>query len=67
MPKIRTNRSVAKRFKRSASGKLIRNKMGRRHLLTNKSSKRKRHLRKKSEVAKSMVPRIASLVPYLGS
>jgi large subunit ribosomal protein L35 len=66
MPKIRTNRSAAKRLKRSGTGKLVRNKTGRRHILSSKTSKRKRHLRKKATVAKSMEPRINSLVPYLG-
>ena len=67
MPKIKTNRAAAKRFKRSGTGKLVRNQQGRRHILTSKSSKRKRHLRKIKLVAKSMESRINSLVPYLGS
>jgi large subunit ribosomal protein L35 len=67
MPKIKTNRSAAKRFKRSGTGKLMRNQQGRRHILTSKSSKRKRHLRGKLTVAKSMESRINSLVPYLGN
>ena len=65
MPKMKTNRSAAKRFKRSGTGKLVRNKMGRRHLLTSKPQKRKRQMRKKALVADSMVPRISKLVPYL--
>ena len=65
MPKIKTNRAAAKRFKRTGTGKLMRNQQGRRHILTSKSSKRKRHLRKNLPVAKSMLPRINSLVPYL--
>ena len=65
MPKIKTNRSAAKRLKRSGTGKLVRNQMGRRHILTSKSSKRKRHLRKKATVAESMESRIRTLVPYL--
>jgi len=65
MPKIRTNRGAAKRVKRSGTGKLIRNKMGRRHILTSKSPKRKRQLRKSALIHKCMEPRINSLVPYL--
>ena len=65
MPKLKTNRSAAKRLKRSGSGKLVRNKTGRRHILTSKPAKRKRHLRKKTTVAKSMERRINALVPYL--
>ena len=66
MPKLKTNRSAAKRLKRSGSGKLVRNKTGRRHILTSKPAKRKRHLRKKTVIAKSMEQRIGDLVPYLG-
>ena len=65
MPKIKTNRSAAKRLKRSGTGRLVRNKMGRRHILSNKSRKRKRQLRRKAVIAKSMEPRFNSLVPYL--
>jgi len=65
MPKIKTNRSAAKRLKRSGSGKLVRNKMGRRHILTSKTRKRKRQLRRKAMVAASMMPRINTLVPYI--
>ena len=65
MPKIKTNRSAAKRLKRSGSGKLVRNKMGRRHILTTKTRKRKRQLRRKAMVAASMMPRINTLVPYI--
>ena len=46
MTKMKTNKSVKSRFKITASGKLKRNKAGRRHILTKKTSKRKRHLRK---------------------
>ncbi len=65
MPKIKTNRSAAKRLKRSGSGKLVRNRMGRRHILTSTTRKRKRQLRRKAMVAASMMPRINSLVPYI--
>jgi len=65
MPKIKTNRSAAKRLKRSGSGRLVRNKTGRRHILTSKTRKRKRQLRRKAMVAASMEPRINKLVPYI--
>lgn len=45
MPKVKTNRAAAKRFKKTASGKFKYGKANRRHILTKKSSKRKRHLR----------------------
>jgi len=65
MPKVKTNRSAAKRLKRSGTGKLIRNKTGKRHILTSKPPKRKRHLRKKTVIAKSMERRLNSIVPYI--
>ena len=45
MPKIKTNRAAAKRFKTTATGKLKRNKAYKSHILTKKSTKRKRNLR----------------------
>ncbi len=63
MPKIKTNRGAAKRFSRTASGGFKRNKSHRRHILTKKSTKRKRHLRSPSllhaadtRVARRMIP-----------
>jgi len=44
MPKMKTNKSVASRFKVTGSGKLLRRRPARRHKLTKKSSARKRHL-----------------------
>lgn len=46
MPKLKTNKSAAKRFKKSGTGKLIRNKAYKSHILTKKTTKRKRNLRK---------------------
>ena len=46
MPKMKTNKSVQSRFKVTGTGKLKRTKPGKRHILTKKSSKRKRHLRR---------------------
>ena len=46
MPKMKTNRSAAKRFKLTGSGKLKRNKAYKRHILTKKSPKTIRNLRK---------------------
>jgi large subunit ribosomal protein L35 len=58
MPKIRTSRSSAKRFKRTASGKFKRSKAFKGHLLTGKSSKRKRALRKAGLVDKADQKRV---------
>lgn len=46
MPKVKTNRAAAKRFRKTKSGQFLRNKAYKRHILTKKSSKRKRNLRK---------------------
>ena len=46
MPKIKTSRAAAKRFKVTGTGKLKRNKAYKSHILTKKSTKRKRNLRK---------------------
>ena len=46
MPKMKTSRAAAKRFKTTGTGKLVRNKAYKSHILTKKSTKRKRNLRK---------------------
>ena len=62
MPKQKTNRSAAKRFKRTGSGKLRRNKAYHSHILTKKSPKRKRNLRKKTLVSKADERRVRRLL-----
>ena len=64
MPKLKTNRSVAKRFKFTKSGKLKFRKAGRRHILGKKSRKLKRKLRKTSYLSPSDAKRIRRLLPY---
>lgn len=54
MPKMKSNKSVKSRFKKTATGKLKRTRPGRRHILTKKTSKRKRKLRKSALVDKSI-------------
>lgn len=63
MPKMKTNRAAAKRFKRTAKGKLRRRKAYHSHILTKKSSKRKRNLRKAALVSKSDEKRMNRLLP----
>lgn len=46
MPKLKTNKSAAKRFRISATGKVMHKKAGKRHLMSSKSGKRRRHLRR---------------------
>ena len=53
MPKVKTNSSAKKRFKITGTGKITHQKSFKRHILTKKSKKRKRNLRKKGEVAHS--------------
>ncbi|NGX49898.1 MAG: 50S ribosomal protein L35 [Candidatus Anoxychlamydiales bacterium] len=62
MPKIKTKKAVAKRFKVTGTNKLMRTKPGRRHLLTKKTTKRKRNLRKKTVVAKAQLKTYSRLM-----
>ena len=64
MPKIKTNRSAAKRFRVTATGKIKRNKGYKRHILSSKGKKRKRHLRQATMVAAWDVKNIRKLIPY---
>jgi len=64
MPKIKTNRGAAKRFKRTGTGKISRSKAYRRHILTSKTTKRKRDLRRGGILAKGDSQRVAKLCPY---
>ena len=52
MPKLKTNKAAKKRVRVSKNGKLLRGKPGRRHLLSVKTTKRKRHLRRGGQIAK---------------
>ncbi len=65
MPKMKTCRGAAKRFKRSASGGLKRGQSHRRHILTKKSTKRKRHLRADAMVHEADVRMLNRLLPYI--
>ncbi len=64
MPKIKTNRGAAKRFRKTGSGKIRRNSAFTSHILTTKTTKRKRNLRKASIMAPSDAKRINVLLPY---
>lgn len=63
MPKIKTNRGAAKRFKKTGSGKLKRKKAYASHILTKKSPKRKRALRKSILVHSADVKKVNRLLP----
>ncbi len=64
MPKMKTHRGAAKRFKRTGSGKIRRNSAFTSHILTSKTTKRKRNLRKSSIMAPGDAKRIKALIPY---
>lgn len=65
MPKIKTNRGAAKRFRKTGTGKIRRNKAFTSHILTSKTTKRKRDLRQATLVHKADERNIAQLIPYL--
>ncbi|MCX7857665.1 MAG: 50S ribosomal protein L35 [Deltaproteobacteria bacterium] len=64
MPKLKTHRGIAKRVKISGTGKIIRRKAFHSHLLSGKSSTRKRRLKKPDSVHPSDVKRVKRLLPY---
>ena len=65
MPKIKTNRAAAKRFKKTATGKLKRNKAFKSHILTKESTKRKRNLRKDIVTDATNSKVMKKILPYL--
>ncbi len=65
MPKMKTNRSAAKRFSATGSGKIRRNKSGKSHTNIKKSSKRMRRLLKPDFMEGSAAKKIRTYVPYL--
>jgi large subunit ribosomal protein L35 len=64
MPKMKTNSGASKRFRRTGNGGLKRGSAFRRHILTKKSTKRKRHLREAAHVSAADLPMINRLLPY---
>ena len=64
MPKIKTHRGAAKRFSLTKSGKIKRGKAYKSHILTKKSTKRLRNLRKTDYIADCEAPKIRALIPY---
>ncbi len=65
MPKQKTNKASAKRFKVSKGGKLLRRKSGARHMMSSKPAKRKRQLRRDGQVSKVERKKVERLMPYL--
>lgn len=64
MPKLKTVRGAAKRFRKTASGGFKSGHSHLRHILTKKSTKRKRHLRSAMMVHESDVPAVRRMLPY---
>ena len=64
MPKLKTNRGAAKRFRRTGKGGFKRAQSFRSHILTKKSTKRKRHLRSTEQIAAADVKSVRQMLPY---
>ena len=65
MPKMKTSKSAAKRFKVTGTGKLMRAKAYKSHILTKKSTKRKRNLRQPTITDATNVKNMKKILPYL--
>jgi large subunit ribosomal protein L35 len=64
MPKLKTHSGAAKRFKKTATGKVKRSKAFLRHILTSKQTKRKRQLDMGAMVSDADTPKIKRMIPY---
>lgn len=65
MPKMKTKKSAAKRFSKTGTGKLKRNKAYKSHILTKKSTKRKRNLRQSAITDATNVKNMKKVLPYI--
>jgi large subunit ribosomal protein L35 len=64
MPKLKTHSGAAKRFKKTGTGKLTRGHSHLRHILTSKTTKRKRKLREQVVVSDADAPKLRRMLPY---
>jgi len=64
MPKLKTRKSISKRVKVTKKGKVLKSKAGRRHLLSGKTTKNKRDMRKKNLAAKGDARVLKKALPY---
>ena len=64
MPKMKTHRAGAKRYKITANGKILRLKSGNKHLLAHKSESRKRRLTGLQEISSSNLAKVKAELPY---
>ena len=65
MPKMKTKKSIAKRFRSTSTGKLKRARAFKQHILTKKTAKRKRNLRKNAYVSVTQLKTMKKLMPYI--
>ena len=65
MPKMKTRRAAAKRFKKTGTGKFMYRKAGSSHILTSKTRKRKRVMRKDTEISETRVKSIKRMMPFI--
>ena len=64
MPKLKTHRGAAKRFKKTGTGKIVRASALKRHILTSKTTKSKRHKRGTKQVSDGDEPKLQRMLPY---
>jgi large subunit ribosomal protein L35 len=64
MPKLKSHRGAAKRFKKTGTGKFLRAKAFKRHILTSKPTRRKRHMRGTEVVNPADVSKLRRMLPY---
>ncbi len=64
MPKLKTHRGAAKRFKVTGSGKIVRASAFKRHILTSKTTKSKRQMRGTKEVSPADLPKLERMLPH---
>ena len=65
MPKMKSHRGAMKRFKKTGTGKIVRNRANKQHILTKKDPKRKRQLRRDTLVSPADEKRIKQLLPNI--
>jgi large subunit ribosomal protein L35 len=65
MPKMKTNKAAAKRFKKTGTGELKRMKAYKSHILTKKTAKRKRNLRKAALTDSTNIKNMKKILPYI--
>jgi len=63
MPKMKTHRGAAKRFKTTSTGKIVRSKSLKQHILTSKTTKRKRNLRQSALISAADMRKVQRLLP----